>query len=101
MKRLSVCVRSLATRADQHHETEQRPGAAFNAPSRALIVQRLLKAAGESYSFNAFLTKDVIPPTTKGTAYFGSGEESHTPPFLDGPPDRLVEIRIARPDVHP
>ena len=62
------------------------PGAAFNAPSRALIVQRLLKAAGESYSFNAFLTKDVIPPTTKGTAYFGSGEESHTPPFLDGRP---------------
>lgn len=62
------------------------PGAAFNAPSRALIVQRLLKAAGESYSFNAFLTKDVIPPTTKGTAYFGSGEESHTPPFLDGCP---------------
>lgn len=61
-------------------------GAVFNAPSRAIIVQRILEAAGQPYSFSDFIAKDVIPATTKGTPYWENEELPHTPPFMDGQP---------------
>ena len=61
-------------------------GAVFNAPSRAIIVQRIWEAGGQPYSLRDVIASDVIRATTKGTPYWENEELPHTPPFMDGQP---------------
>ncbi len=57
-------------------------GAGFNAYSRLLIVQRILQSAGESYSLEKFLEKDVIPPSLPASVIWQPAQPHTAPIFL-------------------